>query len=207
MTDTLFPLGFVFTGPPSAGKTTTLEAIARLRPDWQTMSESARKVFEEAKAKGDPNITVKNRAFSDIVFLRQREREKPGYVDRDRICIFDRGLLDPLGYKSMDGETIPEATDEQLTNRYNLVFLFDPLPEQVQDGMRDDMAQTAQIQEALRAQYLAHGHTVIPVPFGTVEERATFVMDMIEQAAGLKPKTPRFGAYMMHFSPASKDFV
>lgn len=174
-----FPRGFVLTGAPCSGKTTTLERI-RQDHNWACVEESGHRVFYNAQKDGELNPRISESDFTTMIFAYQKQVEFG--LNKDQLTLFDRGIIDCIAYAKVTGEILKETGDLRLHNRYRAVFIFEPLPFSF-DDVRSDFDQNNRfaISEALEETYRAFGHAVHRIGIGTVEERATLVVKEIEQ--------------------------
>ena len=96
-----FPLGFVFTGPPCSGKTTTLQHIES-RMGWEVIEETGRQLIDEAALAGLPDPRTTEGAFTKQVIRRQLHKEK--CLPTDDIYLFDRSVIDCVAHARVTGD-------------------------------------------------------------------------------------------------------
>ena len=162
----------VFTGAPGAGKTSTLEELARL--GWSVSPEAARAIIRHSMHVGGPALPWGDlTAFRDAMLLQTEKdyweaRKLPGPV------FFDRGWP--------DSETVP-FSEEILTQMaplryYPEVFVFRPWEEiYSQDAERkQSFAEACQSCEHMCQSYLRLGYTLVDVPPGSIPERARWIL-------------------------------
>jgi predicted ATPase len=171
----------IITGTSCSGKTSTCKELLGL--GYVVMPEMARKLIREEQEKehGDLPWNSKN-AFQTKLFVRQEELE---YRIRDvPEVILDRGLIDNLAYCRVYGAD-PHINffNENLgcRNRYDLVFLLEPLPFRNDPERRETPAQAKQIHDEIIRAYHEFGYKPIHVPVSTPEERAMFIDQIIKQ--------------------------
>jgi len=98
------------------------------------------------------------------------------------MVFYDRGMPDVLAYMDYFKQNY---TSDFLhvckTNRYDAVFLLPPWEDiYVQDNERlETYVQATEIHEHLFKTYTSLGYDVVEVPFGTVRERLTFILNHI----------------------------
>lgn len=175
----IFPKGFVFTGPPCSGKSTTISFVARAK-SWFHFEESARLLCERAKAGEVPDPRLNEDTFSQRIFDWQLERESA--LAQSEICLLDRGLIDSLGYARVTGGSLSGIDRTTFHRRYRLAFLFDPLPFQLDDARNAfDLTNREKIAACLLAVYREYGHEIVRVPVCSLEKRASLIVQKIEE--------------------------
>ena len=166
----------VLTGGPGIGKTTLIELLAAR--GFAIMPEAARLVIEEEKAKDSEILPWKNLGkFQEKVAELQLELEEKATGE---IVFLDRSLIDGYGYCALDNVTSPRAIEQLGQNRYNKVFLLDPLPNYENDHSRlEEKTKAKAIHQAIDQAYLDFGYTPIRVPVLSPEERVEFILKNI----------------------------
>ena len=161
----------VLTGAPSSGKTTTALEIARLMPSWLVHKEIATSLAEQGARNGDEaEFTLK--IIQAMILL----EEAPCSSD---VEIFDRALPDSITYLSLTSTPFPIA-GLKLTDRYDLVFNFAPLPFFRGEIRNDfDLENFQTLVQSLPDSYRRLNYSVVEVPVGTVEFRAGLVIRTI----------------------------
>lgn len=103
-------------------------------------------------------------------------------------CFFDRGIPDALCYAAMCGIRLPETIRRLPENfRYNTrVFMLPPWPGiyHTDAERRQDLAEAEQIFAMMRETYQAYAYEPVPVPEGTPDARADFVLKYIAGLPG-----------------------
>jgi predicted ATPase len=172
----------VITGGPGSGKSTLIEALARL--GHRTVPESGRAIIREQMA-GSGSALPWNDAEA---YARAMEA-----VDRDALLggregsvptFFDRGLPDIMGYRRLSDLPVPAGLARDCLNlRYDgRVFLAPPWPEIYgQDSeRRQDLVEAIRTYEMMRLVYDELGYALVVLPKAPVEERIAFVLAEIE---------------------------
>lgn len=169
----------VLTGGPCSGKTTVL--VELLRRGWPVISEVARAVLDEGRARGVAPPGFEE--FQIEVLRRQIDAEcLARETGRDHFA--DRGTLDNVAYCRAYHHSVPDDLAAHAAAHragYSTVFLLDRLP-YVQDGGRvrgEDDELASRVHEELARVYAEHGYEVVRVPVVPVGERA----DLIERWA------------------------
>ncbi len=173
---------YIITGTSCSGKTATCKELLGL--GYIVMPEMARKLIreEEAKEHGDLPWNSKN-MFQTKLFVRQEALE---YQIKDiPEVILDRGLIDNLAYcRVYDVDKLDNAfhsTHLDCWNRYDLVFLLEPLPFRNDAQRRETPEQAQQIHQEIIKAYNKFGYKPMHVPVETPEERAMHIDWIIQQ--------------------------
>ena len=97
---------------------------------------------------------------------------------------YDRGLPDVIAYMNFFKQPIEKRyNDLCLENRYDEVLILPPWEDiYVQDNERmENFEQACGIHEYLEKTYIDLGYKPIEVPFGTIENRLQFVVELLEK--------------------------
>ncbi|TDC08924.1 ATPase [Nonomuraea longispora] len=172
----------VITGGPGSGKTTLVEHLGA--QGFATRPEAGRAIIQDQLAiSGRALPWVDPALFAELMLswdLRSyREPAGPGPV------IFDRGLIDTIGYLRMLGRTVPRHLLAAAgTFRYHRrVFAAPPWPEiyEHDSERRQSLGEAERTYEAVVRAYADHGYDVVALPRTPVEERAAFVAEAARQ--------------------------
>ena len=176
----------VITGAPGTGKTSVANLLET--SGFYCFHEIVRAMTMEAKKNKDSGSVVSNplafvrnpEEFNDQLlsgrlahFLKASELNK-------EVVFFDRGLPDVLAYMDYFGQPFSQKYIQVCkSHRYDSVFLFPPWQEiYVQDNERmESFKEAKEIHEALEKTYVSIGYDIIEVPFGTINERLSFVLN------------------------------
>jgi len=168
---------FVLTGGPSVGKTSVIEELAAR--GYPVVRETARDVIEEQRALDSEILPWRDKpAFQRRVLRVQLEREasisgSPAFLDR--------GVPDGIAYLLLDDLPVFPALLESARGRYTGVFLLGPAVPYRKDAVRFEDEETAQrIHDLVAQTYAELGYAVATVPPRPVAERATMVLDLVE---------------------------
>lgn len=167
------PPWYVLTGGPCAGKTTTLNEIARR--GHPILAEGARLEIEEGLARGETLDQIRSGDWLQRVVRRQFGMEQA--VSRDETFFFDRGVPDSLGYYRFLGvEPDQILLDAVKRSTYRKVFLLE-LTDFVRDGARNETPEEAErIQQLLYEAYAGLGYEIVDVPIMPIPDRADFIL-------------------------------
>lgn len=168
------PPWYVLTGGPCAGKTTTLNELARR--GHPVLAEGARLEIEEGLARGESLDQIRSGDWLQRVVRRQFGQEQA--VSRDDLFFFDRGVPDSLAYYRFLGAEPDAILLESIAkSSYRKVFLLE-LTDFVRDSARNESPQEAErIQQLLYEAYAELGYEIIDVPVMPVADRADFILN------------------------------
>ncbi|MET9293613.1 AAA family ATPase [Streptomyces sp. NPDC003077] len=176
----------VVTGGPGAGKTTLVERLAER--GIRTAPEAGRSVIKDQMAIAgralpwiDPDL------FAELM-LAQDMRSYRAASAHSGPVVFDRGIVDVVGYLRLLGHPVPAHlhTAAQAFPYHRRVFVAPPWPEiYARDTERKQSYEEAvRTYEAQVAAYSDYGYEVVHLPLAPVEERARFVLDHLGQETG-----------------------
>ncbi|WP_372424364.1 AAA family ATPase [Salinarimonas chemoclinalis] len=174
---------FVLTGGPGAGKTTLIEALrgrglACVPEAGRRIIQTQRRVGGRALPSADPSRFAEMELGIGLVSFCE--------ADASRTTIFDRGLVDPIGYLTVCGLEVPAHFHEAArTYRYNTTVFIAPPWEEIyaRDAERQQSFDLAgATHDAMVRVYGQAGYRLVPLPLAGVEERAAFVLDAIGAA-------------------------
>ncbi|CAM3493048.1 AAA family ATPase [Stackebrandtia soli] len=170
----------VITGGPGGGKTTLVKRLAA--DGFAVMPESGRAVIIEQRAAG-----------GDALPWRDRDAFAASMVDRDvaawhaatkPVTFFDRGVVDTIGYLTLEGLAVPTRLDEAARRlRYHDRVFVTPWWPDIYE-LDAERRQTPEVARATEIQigrtYREYGYEVLPLPLDTPAVRAAFVRDHLD---------------------------
>lgn len=171
---------FVLTGGPGAGKTTLLEAL-RSR-GLACVPETGRRIIQTQRKIGGRALP-----WSDPAHFAELELGMGlaawCEADASRTTIFDRGLVDPMGFLSVCGLEAPtHFLEAARAYRYNTTVFIAPPWEEIyaRDAERKQSFDLAEAtHDAMVRVYQEAGYRLVPLPLASIEERVAFVLDAI----------------------------
>jgi len=184
----------VLTGTGCSGLTTTTKVIAEL--GIPTIPEMARGILEEIQ-KGTLDEKTFHPLRNPVGFRREqlsRQLKAEARFDGlNGLVVEDRGVFCGIGFCYATGCAVPSFLSEVCGPRYRLVFVLDPIPEEVRqrlgisyhDGTRYEDPNSPEVRllpASLKRAYVEKGvdeDDIIPVPFGSKLSRARFIVETI----------------------------
>ncbi|MEH6489708.1 AAA family ATPase [Hyphomonas oceanitis] len=169
----------IFTGPPGSGKSSVLTHLA---PDFQTVSEPARRVLADQRATGGRGTGDRDPALFVSLMLRQAIDDQQSLRGVSGPVICDRGLPDLLAYTAYwqlpDG-AIREAIAAMPPPE--AVFWFPPWQAIYTEDAERTLAfgGSAAFGALVREAYESLGFSLVDVPLAPVEGRAAFIRQRI----------------------------
>jgi predicted ATPase len=167
---------YVITGGPGVGKTTVLELLAER--GYGIVPEAARMIIEEETIRGSDVLPFKNlEKFQAAVAEKQLQNEAAA---RAPINFLDRSIVDGYAYCVIGKIPPPEAMLKSARERYEKVFMLEPLDKYVQDEIRyEDGRLAKRIHDEIVKAYAHFGYAPIIVPVMAPEQRVAFILDKL----------------------------
>ncbi|WP_114903397.1 AAA family ATPase [Kordia sp. SMS9] len=169
-------------GGPGTGKSTLitdLEAKGHV-----CFHEISREVTAAAQKRGIEQLFLTQPLlFSELLLKGRIEQFKDAEPLNTPYAFYDRGIPDVAAYMDYTGDSYPEMFHNACYEyTYDIVFMLAPWEEiYEQDNERYESYEEAQkIQQYLTTAYEKHGYHLIDVPFGTVSERVTFILNTLK---------------------------
>ncbi|NPA43204.1 MAG: ATP-binding protein [Chlorobi bacterium] len=178
------PKRIVITGGPGSGKTTVIEELRRR--GMATMPEISREIIREAKKQGIDQLFLEDPLLFSRKLMEGRIRQYREAAKLDApVVFFDRGIPDVPAYLHYSNTPVPPDMREQcLRHPYDQpVFIMPPWEEiYTTDFERyESFTQAQLIHNKLVNTYNELGYLLIFVPFGPVEKRADFILDVLDK--------------------------
>jgi len=171
---------YVFTGGPGSGKTTVLNALARL--GYCVVPEGGRAIIKEQVAQQGEALPWKNKQLFFELMLTQSLQEYK-QQPTEGVVFFDRGVLDSIGYAQLEQLSIKpehEALARDIQDA-KTVFLFPPWQAiYTQDTERKQTFEIAiQTYDVMKKIYVEWQYQVVEVPCVSVDERVKFILEYL----------------------------
>lgn len=164
----------VLTGGPGVGKSTVIRLLSSR--GYSIVPEAAAIIIEREKKIDSDCLPWKNVSkFQEAVSNLQLSLEEK---IQEGITFLDRGLIDGHAYSKIDNVEAPKIIYSHSRERYNTVFLLDPLPIYKKDEIRWDNEERAKIvHKTITESYKTFGYNPIVVPVLSPESRLDFILN------------------------------
>jgi len=175
------PKRVLLIGGPSTGKTTLINQL--ISKGYRCLEEISREVISQAKEEGIDQLFLENPLlFSEL--LRDARIKQHKEVDQytDDLVFIDRGIPDTVAYMDYLGTLYPnEFIDACHSYKYDIVFFLPTWKEiHTTDNERYESFEIAQkIEKFIISSYQQYGYTLVTVPTGKVEDRASFILNTL----------------------------
>ncbi|PZG14237.1 AAA family ATPase [Nonomuraea aridisoli] len=173
----------VVTGGPGSGKSTLVGQLSAL--GHATQPEAGRAIIQDQVAISGRALPWADPELFAELMLAWDLRSYRAAAGRD--TVFDRGIVDTVGYLRMLGRPVPpHLRNAALTFRYHRrVFAAPPWPEIYEHDAerRQSLGEAERTYEAVVAAYAEHGYEAVTLPRAPVAELTAFLIE----AAGLAP--------------------
>lgn len=172
---------YIITGGPGSGKTSIIESLSRL--GYTTFSEVSRTLIRQQMQLEHGVLPWKNmKAFANLA-LDQMTQQYHNATSIDKLCFFDRGIPDILGYLQFSkqrpsSEILKIAADHIYAP---VVFICPPWSEiYVNDPERPQTFEDAlDLFWCIKNAYETLHYTIVEVPLDTVSARTQFILDAV----------------------------
>ena len=173
----------VLIGGPGTGKTTIINEL--VKEGYCCMTEVSRAVILKAKEEGIEQLFLTEPLLFSEMLLEGREKQyKSAAALQTKIVFFDRGIPDIHAYLDyVKTKYPPYFVKKSKVYKYTKIFHFAPWKEiHTTDNERyESFEEAVKIDAYLVATYSELGYLLIEVPFGSVAERTTFILNAISQ--------------------------
>jgi len=172
----------VVTGGPGTGKSTVINELANR--NYTCMLEISREVTLNARKNGVEQLFLtKPLLFSELLIEGRVNQYIEAEKNNNEIVFFDRGIPDVHAYMNYISIDYPNSyiTKSNLY-RYDYVFLMSPWEEiYISDNERyENFEQSLAIHNHLERTYKDLNYNIIEVPFGSISDRANFILETIK---------------------------
>jgi predicted ATPase len=171
----------VIIGGPGTGKTTIIDGL--IAKGYCCYPEISREVTLEAKKQGIEQLFLENPLLFSELLLEGRKKQFNNAVNEPHEIVFlDRGIPDVLAYMHYIGDSYPAHFDAACKEHsYTKIFILPPWEAiYVSDDERyENYEQAKLIYNHLTETYENYGYQLIDVPKDTVDNRISFILDVI----------------------------
>lgn len=171
----------VITGGPGTGKSSIIKELKKR--GHICFDEISRQVTLDARKNGIEQLFLTEPLLFSELLLEGRQKQ---YIDANsqgaNLVFLDRGLPDVLAYMDYFNSEYPNHfIDTCKINTYDQVFILAPWQEIFEsDSERyESFEQATQIHEHLLNTYKKYNYNLLDVPFGSIEKRTDFVLDIL----------------------------
>ena len=172
----------VITGGPGTGKSTLINEL--IKRGYNCLEEISRQVTINAKKDGIDQLFLTNPLLFSELLLRGRHQQ---FQEADNfnteITFFDRGVPDVLAYMDYIGDKYPASFIDICKNSsYDAVFILKPWEAiYTSDNERyENFDQALKIHDFLLNTYQNYNYKLIDVPFGTIENRTDYILNVLK---------------------------
>ncbi|WP_420572802.1 AAA family ATPase [Kordia sp.] len=169
-------------GGPGTGKSTLITALEE--NGHTCFHEISREVTAAAQKKGIEQLFLTQPLLFSELLLKGRIQQFNDAKALDKeYAFYDRGIPDVAAYMDYTGDEYPDMFRNACKDyEYDVAFMLAPWKEiYEQDNERyESFEQAETIQKYLTIAYENYGYNLIDVPFGTVSERVSFILNTLK---------------------------
>ncbi|SDS14640.1 Predicted ATPase [Formosa sp. Hel1_31_208] len=173
----------VITGGPGTGKSSIINELTKR--DFTCFEEVSRQVTLEARKDGIDQLFLTQPLLFSKLLLKARTQQFIDATSVDANLVFlDRGLPDVLAYMDYVKSDYPnDFTEACKQHVYDKVFVLSPWQEIfVSDSERyENFGQAVEIHHALLDTYHRFNYQLVDVPFGNINSRADFILEVLNE--------------------------
>jgi predicted ATPase len=167
----------LLTGGPGFGKSSIIEEMERR--GLNVHHEIARNIIQNAiETNGTSTPWQDIDLFSKLVL---EGRIQQFHESVNTTSFYDRGIPDIAGFLKKEKQAIPAALWQLCDSLkyFRLVFITPPWEAifQKDSERKEDFVAAIKVHKALESIYLELGYQLIPVPMGSIKQRADFILN------------------------------
>lgn len=167
----------VITGAPSSGKTTLINALAKL--DYLVEHEVARDLIGSLLScqfsLDDIHRDIIGLQRKILAIKLRREHGK----NHNETIFFDRGIPDSIAYFNFYNLNPNIAIKASKHHRYHTIFFCDPLPFVIDDIRTENQEMALRLSDLIYEAYAQLDYQLIRLPAVSVEERLTIIINCL----------------------------
>lgn len=172
----------VFFGGPGTGKTTVINQLKK--QGFLCMDEISRAITAQAQKDGISQLFLEDPLLFSKKLLEGREQQfLKASEQQASLVFFDRGIPEVFGYLNYIKTPFPKVfTVKSEAYRYHKVLHF-PIWKDIytKDEERyESLEEAMNIENHLINAYRSLNYKIVTVPYGTPEERTSYILNLIE---------------------------
>ncbi|WP_179006485.1 AAA family ATPase [Winogradskyella forsetii] len=175
------PKKVVIAGGPGTGKTTIINELKKR--GFVCYDEISRQITLQARKDGIEQLFLTEPLLFSKKLLEGRTQQfKAAEQESESVVFLDRGIPDVLAYMDYIGDTYPDHFVEACnTHKYDNILILAPWQEIfTSDSERyENFEEAIEIHQHLLNTYKRFGYNLVDVPFGSVENRADFILESL----------------------------
>ena len=172
----------VITGGPGSGKTSLINEL--IKRGFTCSSEISREIILKARESGVEQLFLTNPIqFSELLLEGRIEQYNDALESNNEFVFLDRGIPDIPAYMDFKGDAYPDFFAEACKeHKYDSIFILAPWQEIfTSDNERyENFDQALEIHEKLIETYTKYDYDLRDVPFGSIEARADYIIDVVK---------------------------
>lgn len=166
---------YVITGGPSSGKTTTVDALAKL--GYKTTIEHARHYIDTQRHAGRTVDDIRNHQKEFQLGVLDMQIEQENEISPTDIVFLDRAIPDALAYyRFLNLQPEEKLLNAMKSVSYKKIFILEYLPLVNDYARTEDVAAQKRIHELLCEVYESLPFQIIHVPVLPVESRIALIL-------------------------------
>lgn len=178
---------FILTGAPGTGKSSVLD-ILKAR-GYCCIDESARAIIAEQKAINGDGVYEKNpQLFIELMLARSVETFQ-NFLETNIPVVFDRGIPDIIAYAKLSGNDSNNYLQTATNYKYNSTVFYFPIWDKIYTNDEDrkmSLDQAREFDTMIRQAYGDLGYQMLDMPLLSVEQRADYIINLLQAARGHK---------------------
>ncbi|AXT19733.1 ATPase [Flavobacteriaceae bacterium AU392] len=172
----------VITGGPASGKTSIIREL--MQQNYTCFEEISRQITIDAKEKGIDQLFLTNPIlFSKLLLKGRKAQFNKAETISNNIMFYDRGIPDIIAYLNYSKKKYPDFfTNTCKNNTYDTIFILNPWEAIFENDSEryEDFEQAKEIHTHLVNTYKAYEYKLIDVPFDSVVNRVSFILNYLE---------------------------
>lgn len=172
----------VITGGPGTGKSSLINELTQR--GFTCFEEISREIILKAREEGIEQLFLTDPIkFSELLLNGRIKQYKEANASNNEFVFLDRGIPDVPAYMDYKGTTYSDFFKHACTEHvYDSIFILAPWQDIfTSDNERyENFDQAIEIHEKLLETYTTYGYNLRDVPFGSIEARADYIVDVVK---------------------------